>query len=112
MVIPDALARLFAPIINNWSAVATALAVSAGLYLLVVLYRQFVSDEDPSMRYTVENAAGTTVMLMSGTHVAVALAATIAAVTWPLAVESPLGVILALALVGSYIAEKREVAFS
>jgi len=97
---------------GDWQALVTALVIPAGLFLAVSLYRQWTSDENVSVRYESENAAGTTSVMISGTHVVAMLAGVIAVLTWPLALESGLGIVLGLAVIGSYIAGKREAGFN
>jgi hypothetical protein len=89
--------------------VRVAVALLAGLYLLFVLVQQFRSDTDPSLRYTTENAAGSTSMLLSGTHVTIVLAGVIALATWPLVMQST-GLLVALggAVLVHFVVEKME----
>lgn len=96
-------------VVANWSTVATVLAAGVGLYLLLVLWRRLQSSSDPSMRMQSSSAAGTTSVLLSGTHVSMLLAGVIGVLTWPAAIEEPaIGLLLVLAVVLHYYLEKRE----
>ncbi|WP_254841135.1 hypothetical protein [Natronomonas marina] len=77
---------------------APFLALGIGLYWLWTLFvRTFRSDEDPSYRKFSSSRVGSASFLVSGAYFSGLVAAAIAAMTWPLVLESPL---IAVALVG------------
>lgn len=94
---------------QNWDTFSTALSVILFGSLVYVIVMRLRSDEDPSMRYQSSSAGGSMSILISGTHVTMALAGGVALLTWPLAVETPMvGIVLFGAVAAHYWIEKRE----
>lgn len=75
-------------------SVATLIALAAGGYMALLLYRRSMGTEDPSVRKSIDTAVGSYSMLMSGAFAIAALASVVAVVTWPAPVETPLGLLL------------------
>lgn len=97
----------------SWGAVKTLAAFAAlgiGLYWVWTLFvRTFRSDEDPSVRKTTSSRVGSSMILVSGAYYSVVLAAVIAFLTWPLALEQPLvGAALVFGVVYHSAIEYRE----
>lgn len=91
--------------------IGLALALGAIITTLYFIQRRLRVGDDPSVRYSTENAAGSTSVLMSGTHATLFLMVLAAGGLWIAGLwESQL--LLVIAVVGAvhYIVEKEEVA--
>lgn len=90
-----------------------AIAFGLALYLAFVVVQRLRSGNDPSIRYQVSNAGGTSSTLLSGTHVTMLLASGIGLMLFLAGVWRPL---YAFVLVGvvtiHYAIEKNEVEMS
>jgi hypothetical protein len=74
---------------------AVPLALGIGLYWAWVLWNRTQDTSDPSIRKFSSSGVGSMSFLVSGAYFSALLAGTIALVTWPAPLESPLiGVLL------------------
>lgn len=93
----------------HWNRVAPVLALALGVYLAWVIGTRIRSNEDPSFRYQSESGAGTTSIMVSGVHVTLVLVTTIALLTWPAVIQTPvLGLVLLGAVIVHFVVEKQE----
>lgn len=88
---------------------APALAIGMGVYWLWTLWRRTRNSSDPSLRRFSSSGIGSASFLVSGAYVSMLIAAGIAALTWPLVVDTPaVGVSLAVGVAFHAALEKRE----
>lgn len=97
----------------NWATVRTLaefLALGVGVYWLAALFRRtFQTSEDPSYRKWSQSRVGSASFIVSGAYFSAALAAAIALLTWPIALEQPVvGAVLVFGVAYHAALEYRE----